>query len=329
MSPYRRNVMVGATVLGGLLVLVWMILKFGGDVVAPFAKPSIPIKLSTGRADGVAEGSPIYYRGVNVGKVIKIQLADDNTQVEITAEVETHPMLPGNVEALIRLTNFLGGSTGINLELKNGEAPTGQLQKNQPIPTRYIGLDVLPREFSDLATELRKTSQQFREANLAADLSKQINKAGTLIDSVQALIGDEKLRDDLKKTVAEFRAAAEKANTVATNAEKFTDRLPKMSDDATGVINEAKATIDKTQKHIDELSQSVSDRLTQVAATLDHVQSIVNKIDKGDGTISKLINDPKLYQNLLETSDQLSVSAKDLHRLLEQWEQEGVSLKLK
>ena len=58
-------------------------------------------------------------------------------------------------------------------------------------------------------------------------------------------------------------------------------------------------------------------------------QDLTIRTDKGEGTIGKLVNDPKLYQNLLETTDQLSVSAKDLRRLFEQWEQEGVSLKLK
>ncbi len=321
--------MVGVTVLGGLIVLVWMILKFGGDIAQPFAKPGISIRLTTGRADGVAEGSQVYYRGVSVGKVTKIGLSDDSQSVDIVAEVNTTPPLPGNIVALIRLTNFLGGSTGISLEVPAGESASGHLQPNQQIQTRYIGLDVLPPEFVDLAADLKKTSAQFREANIAKDLSVQINKAGQLIDSVQSFISDQKLRDDLKATIANFRAASEKADKVIADAGKFTDKLPKMSEDASGAVADARSTIDKTQKHIDDIAKNVNDRLGQVATTLDQIQSIVNKVDKGEGTIGKLVNDPKLYQNLLETTDQLSVSAKDLRRLFEQWEQEGVSLKLK
>ncbi len=321
--------MVGVTVIGGLIVLVWMILKFGGDIAQPFAKPGIPVRLTSGRADGVAEGSQIYYRGVSVGKVIKVGLSEKAQTVEIVAEVNTIPPLPGNVVALIRLTNFLGGSTGISLEVPAGEAAVGELKPDQKIQTRYIGLDVLPPEFVDLAADLKKTSAQFREANIAKDLSTQINKAGELIDSIQAWVSDQKLRDDLKATIANFRTASEKADKVIANAEKFTDRLPKISEDASGAVADARTTIDKTQKHIDDIAKNVNDRLSQVATTLDQIQSIINKVDKGEGTIGKLVNDPKLYQNLLETTDQLSISAKDLRRLFEQWEQEGVSLKLK
>jgi hypothetical protein len=41
------------------------------------------------------------------------------------------------------------------------------------------------------------------------------------------------------------------------------------------------------------------------------------------------MNDPKLYQSLVETTMELNATVKDLHRLVEQWEQEGVTLKLK
>jgi hypothetical protein len=42
-----------------------------------------------------------------------------------------------------------------------------------------------------------------------------------------------------------------------------------------------------------------------------------------------LLNDPKLYQSLLDSSKELNATISDLRRLVEQWEQEGVSLKVK
>ena len=321
--------MIGATVLGSLAVLVWMLVKFGGDVLAPFQPPSVQITLKTSRADGVAIGSQVYYRGVAVGKVVNVKRDADNLGVQIIAEVESTPPLPANVEAQIRQTNLLGGNTGISLEVVDGEQPTGQLKTGTALPTSYVGLDVLPRQFANLAEELRLTAKQFREANVVKNLDDQISKVGKTLDSMQTLLDDPKMREDLKASIANFRAASEKATVVAANAEKFSADLPKLSEKATGTIDRANTAIDKSTKHIDDLAKSVGDRLSQVATTLDTVQSIVGKIDKGDGTMAKVINDPKLYQNLLETTDQLNASSADLKRLLEQWEQEGVSLKLK
>ncbi len=322
MSAYRRNVMIGATVLGALIALVWMILIFGGDVLKPFAPSNIPVSVLTPRADGISIGSQVYYRGVICGKVTAVERLADNQTVRLSAEVDATPPLPANVEARIRLANVLGGGAGIYLELIDDAPPAGQLAAEQVINSRYVGLDVLPPEFALLADELRKTSVQFRESNVVGNLSTQITKAGTLLDSMQGMVGDKKWQEDLKTTIANFRAASESATVVATNAEKFTAGLPKLSAQASG-------TLDSANKNIETLSKSVGDRLSQLATSMDHLQSILDKVDKGDGTVGKLVNDPKMYQNLLETSDQLSAGSKDLRRLLEQWEQEGISFKLK
>ena len=58
------------------------------------------------------------------------------------------------------------------------------------------------------------------------------------------------------------------------------------------------------------------------------MQSIANKIDKGDGTAGKLVNDPKLYEGLSDSAAELHLTIKDLRRLIQQWEQEGVPFKL-
>ena len=62
---------------------------------------------------------------------------------------------------------------------------------------------------------------------------------------------------------------------------------------------------------------------------MDQFQSIAEKVEKGQGTAGALVNDPKLYESLVDTSRELNLTIKDLQRLVQQWEQEGVTLKLK
>jgi len=40
------------------------------------------------------------------------------------------------------------------------------------------------------------------------------------------------------------------------------------------------------------------------------------------------VNDPKLYEAMVDTIQELNGTVKDLKRLVQQWEQEGVSLKM-
>ena len=71
-----------------------------------------------------------------------------------------------------------------------------------------------------------------------------------------------------------------------------------------------------------------NDRLLQVSKLLTQFQSIAGKIDEGKGTAGKLVNDEKLYENLVNTSRELNLTITDLKLLVKQWTDEGVYIKL-
>src|SRR4051812_8396260 len=160
MSPYRRNILVGIVVLGALLVLGWMILKFGDRPARLFATETMPMHFITDRADGLGEGSNLTYRGVIVGRVKANRLTEDGKSVIIDAEVDKFPPLPANVHGAITTVSALGATSTIVLEL-TGPKPQGLLERDAEIAAHYVGLQFLPPEYADLAKEMRLTAQQF------------------------------------------------------------------------------------------------------------------------------------------------------------------------
>jgi phospholipid/cholesterol/gamma-HCH transport system substrate-binding protein len=334
MSPYRRNVLVGATVLGALIVLGWMIIKFSGQLATPFKPKQFSVRFISDRAEGVAEGSPVSFLGVPAGRVTAVQRSKDQLQVLIDASLDQEPPIPANVRAIIRTASALGSGSAIVLEL-TGPKPDGRLSQGAQIPARYVGLDILPPEFAELARELKMTAQQLREANLIAHVDEQVQHVGKLIDSIQAYVGDEKTRDDLKNAIANLRTTTDSATRITANLEKFSGKLDKLGDqasatmaDAQTTIKTANTTITKTQANIDQVTTQVGDRLTQISKLLDQFNGIAQKVNDGKGTAGQLVNDPKLYQGLVDVTQQLNLTVTDLRRLVQQWEQEGVSLKL-
>ena len=311
--------MVGVTVLGALVALGWMILKFAGAPIAMFRTPRVPIHFIGDRADGLGEGGNVMYRGVNVGQIVKIsRTADDRVRVD--AQVDPQPPLPANVKGVIRFTGLLGSGSVMVLSLTD-DKPSGTIQRNQEIPASFAGLDILPPEFAELATELRLTAKQFRESNVVVHMDKQVQHLGEVIDSVQNFIDDPKIRQDLKDSISNLKDTTAKASEIGDNLNKFTGDLNKLSTDT-------RSAIQKTEGHIDDLSKSIGDRLTQMAALIQQFQEITQKINEGKGTAGQLVNDPKLYEGLVDTTRELNATIKDLKRLVQQWEQEGVSLKM-
>jgi len=333
MTSYRKNIAVGATMLGALALLGLMILIFGEAPVRLFKPAQLQIKFIADSGEGLTNGSPILYLGVNIGQVKRVELPTNEPGVVIWGQVEAKRPIPGNVDGIIR-SSLIGGNTTLTLEPIGGVA-SGQLKDNDVIHARLGGSNVLPHEFAELAKELTELSKKlqttvgdFNSAKVVdkvtaalESVQKTADKFGATSDDLRKLIGDKEIRGNLQTTLANFKDVSENAKVITKNLEKFSADLQKTNADAALVIT-------KTGGHVDEISKQLGARLEQMAGALEKFQSIANKIDKGEGTVGKLINDPKLYEALLETSQELNLTVKDLKRLVEQWEQEGVSFKL-
>jgi phospholipid/cholesterol/gamma-HCH transport system substrate-binding protein len=330
MPTYKRNILVGATVLGAILGFVWMSLKFSSRAAEIFAPPQVVVHFHCPRADGLSPGSAIEYLGVQVGHVTAVARNSTGVGVSIDALVDSNPPLPANMRAQIVSAGLLGGGSLISMDVDD-QQPKGSLKADTTIDAQYVGLqlDLLPPSLTQTAgqigkmsEELRLTVKQLRESGAITDLDKAINqisaqagKVGGVFDSLQNVLGDPKTQKDLKGAISDLHTTISKLNSLA-------DGLQTASVDAS-------ATIKGAHKDIDNLNSQIGDRLTQISGILMTLQSVLTKVDNGQGTAGQLVNDPRLYQSLVDTSRQLNETVTDLKRLVEQWEQEGVYLKLK
>jgi phospholipid/cholesterol/gamma-HCH transport system substrate-binding protein len=56
----------------------------------------------------------------------------------------------------------------------------------------------------------------------------------------------------------------------------------------------------------------LEETLTKLQAAVDNLNLTLNKVNKGDGTLGLLMNDPKLYNNLNATTNSLNILLQDL-----------------
>lgn len=308
MTPRRRNFIVGLVVLFGLGIVVWMILLFAGRMASLFAAPGLPVTFKTDRADGVTQGSTIYYRGVPAGRVTAVQLEPSNQGVVIQAEINKQPPLPANLHPFIRTQSAFGNAAQIDLEVVG--SPEGQLAAGTTLQATYEGSGLIPKQFTELAEDFRRQQLIQHLDQTVVSIQKQSERAGQLLESVQQIVGDQKMRNDLRAALENIRTATESATRVGNNLDQFTGRLTKVSDQADATLSDVRGSMAK------------------LSGILDNFQSVSNKINQGQGTAGLLVNDPKLYQGLVDTTKQLNLTIASLQRVVQQWEQEGVTLKL-
>jgi phospholipid/cholesterol/gamma-HCH transport system substrate-binding protein len=345
MSPYKRNWFVGGTILLALTTLGFLIILFGGSLGSLFAGEKIHITFRSDRADGISEGSAIKYLGQTVGNVKKVILILDQTPnyVVMEAELEKAFPLPRNVLANIKIPNLLGAGAIIDLSVPAAGASGDKLVHGDVVEVKYQGLGILPPEFSDLAMEMRGAVRDFREANLMGDFKKTVNnfndqvtKAGEVMDSIQAIIGDSAVQGDIKTAVAKFREASDNAAAITANFKQISENLqtlPQNANDAVADIRaataDARGTIRNTEARINEVSDGLKRNLDKLAIVMDDMKSISNKIDRGEGTLALLLNDPKLYEKIVAGTETINLTVKDIQRVIRGFEEDGVPLNLK
>ncbi len=342
MSNYRRNVFVGITVLVSLVILGWMIIQFGARIGTLFAGEQMAVTFRTDRADGLNPGSAVRHRGVEVGRVESVSLDAQAEQIVIQAKLDTKQILPANLVGEIRIQSFLGSGAAVEL-VRDGPKPVGILKPGAEIRLRYVGLGILPAEISELADELKLLAIEVRKSDLVGDFKKTVNNlnqqvttAGQLIDDLRKVTGDEAVQADLRTTITNLRAASDKATVALESFRQFGDDLKGLSSRAGTTMDKFANTADAateavrtTQDRITKLSTQLDDRIVQLAKALDSVNSITAKIDSGSGTMGQLLNDGRLYTNLLQSTKVLNDTIADVQRVVQQIEQEGIRLKLR
>jgi phospholipid/cholesterol/gamma-HCH transport system substrate-binding protein len=319
MTPRKRNIITGAVVLGALGVLAWMILSFSGQAMGIFKAKGVPVVFLADRADGLYEGSPVFFKGVSIGRVTGLERLKDNETVRIEGDVQNTPPLPANLIGDIKASSSLGTSTQIDIRLDG--KPKGQLQPHQEIKVRYTGGSLLPPEFTDMVEQANKQQLVQHVDQMIVSLKAQVEKAGKVMDSADGWLADPKLKTDMRVAIANVREASERANKIAANLDKLTDN-------ANATMSDVRTTLAKTDKNLETLTHQVGDDLDKIGRNFQEIQQIADKINHGKGTAGALINDPRLYDELSATAKQLNVVSASLARLIDQWEHEGVALKL-
>jgi phospholipid/cholesterol/gamma-HCH transport system substrate-binding protein len=311
MTAYQRNVLVGVVVLVGLGMLAWMVLQFAGQAATFFLTKGTHITLTTARAEGIADGSPVTYKGVNVGRVTgvrRVVSSDNHEDILIDALIDADPPLPANLHGRIKQTSLLGGSSMIALER---EEPSTRPGASQSLAKLGEGAN-LQADFVPDVTSLTDSVQTLS------------NSAQSMINSINQVIGDPKVKEDIRAALTNARQTLENANKVSARLEKLGASFEKTADTAQATMGDIQVTVKDARGDIKRMTDSLNQRLEQIAVSLQRIQSVAQKIDEGKGTAGKLVNDPKLYDALTDTAAELKLTVKDLRRLIQQWEQEGI-----
>lgn len=236
---------------------------------------------------GLGSSTPIYADGYKVGTVDAVSYDYKGTgPIKVKADISNELRIPAGSQA--EIVKDLMGNIQVNLLLANN--PRERIKAG----------GIIPGAVNDGA--LGKVTA------MVPEIEKMLPKLDSILSSLNTLLADPALAASLhniETTTSNLTVSTQELNTLMAGLNK---QVPCM-------INKANGVLDNTEKLTANLSAlDVQGTLDKVNKTLANAEEFTNKLNKTDGTLGLLMNDPQLYNNLNATmrdADSLVVNLKE------------------
>ncbi|MBM3418909.1 MAG: MCE family protein [Bacteroidetes bacterium] len=257
--------------------------------------------------------SNVTLNGVTVGKVKDIEYVPENPankKVRITFNVQNEEVeIP--IGSYIEIGNIDLLTKGLIIIMPS-DLSKGFYEANSDIPGK-ISKDMVSqvKSFTDPITNKLQT--------MMASIDKMVNSLSSFWDSTatseiegslkQVKLTIQKLgnvADELQLFVAEEKT---QFSRIMLNVEGITHNLKKSNDQITAIIGNSKKISD------DLVNANFKSVILDAQTTIKKINLVLEDVEKGNGTLGKLVHDEKLYLELVESNNELQnlVSDFQLH----------------
>lgn len=240
-------------------------------------------------ASGLVKNSNVRMAGIPVGTIQDIKLENGMARVEVLLKGDTPMTKSARVE--IRPNGILGDKF---VEIIGGDVRDPPLVSGDQIMVvdDRASVDRLIGEISKITKSIAMVADNIKAAT-EGDKEKPL---GRIVDNI------ERLTTDLATLSAERK---DDISEIVLNLRETTDTINEL-------VN------DESQDGFKAAWKDALRSLKKIEASLDNVEQITGKINRGEGTIGKLVNDPETAEelntaiaginNLLDTSNKLQTS---------------------
>ena len=243
---------------------------------------------------GLSPQSQVRVAGVKIGIVEEIKLEQGKARVIIGIP----PDLPVYADASVQLSS-LGILGEKYVDLNQGHETTGLMAENGTIPSHEgIGLDNLMETLADIGKDVKGITSALNQS-IGGEEGRQ--KLDEIVDNIRVLTG-------------EFRAMAQEnhgaINATMANAqaisEELRDRLPKLAQQFENLGRNLNEMVGDAKPEMKGMMTDVRKLAQNFTSTSENLRSITDKMNRGEGTIGKLLNDEATVKKINQAVDNVN-----------------------
>jgi phospholipid/cholesterol/gamma-HCH transport system substrate-binding protein len=278
----RDEVLVGLVVTAAIVVTVlgslW--LARGG------LSKGYPLYAKFPWGAGLKQGQPVLLVGVNVGYVDQVELRQNGTLIT-TLRIQNDYQVPVTSRATV-VPNGIFGDMAV------------AVTPSRPDPRSFKPGDTIP---------IGPSTPGIAQLTSKADsIARSINAVTSALEREMVASGG--IRDMRNTIAATNRLVSEFAAIASEQSRQLSATMTSLRR-ATGAIDPAK--VDSTLRNFTVASSNMAEMSAQLKETSGKLDAIIAKVDSGNGSAGKLLNDPGVYNDtraLLQRMDSLVADIK-------------------
>jgi phospholipid/cholesterol/gamma-HCH transport system substrate-binding protein len=279
----HREVWVGLFVVAGVLATI-VILAVMTD--AALFRGRYIINTTVPNASGIRKGDPVLMRGVNIGRILSFTILQQ--QVQMRLEIEGEYPVPKDSRIEIKASGLLGGMVA---DVIPGSSPQSASWGDTLPGGTGVGLFDKMDSLADEADKVAKRVQGLLSDDMVKDMQGSARGTRESLESLQAILKEQ--RGELRALSSSLKRSAEGLEKVTTGPE-----------------------LQRTTKKVDELVTKLDGTLQTFDHSSNSLDSILARMDRGEGTLGKLSKDETLYKNAAEATENLNKATVELNKLL-------------
>lgn len=264
-----------------------------------------------GSVSGLAQGSPVRYLGVDVGRVENLRVDIDNPgRVKILAEIDSTAPISGATRARLGLLG-LTGLLYIDLQLDP------EADSSQPLAMGDRYPVILSRK-GDIEAFLER-------------LPDLVGDVGAVVERIERVLSDENIAA-VRGALAGFEETSRGLPAVASEAQVLLAELRRVSSDTGTLLKQANGLLESSGPQLAASLDSLRTATERVASLASSVERVIsaNESSLAGFTGSSLVEFQQLLVDLRQASAEVQGLASSLRenpsRLLRESEETGVEI---
>ena len=273
---------IGLFVSAGIVLFLTAIFYLTDDSIETEYQFSVLFK----NGMGVRSGSEVKMLGQKIGQVSDVKILDNRNGVVVKLSINDQLgiMLPNNSTFQIKTSIFGETHIKINPGSSSDYIESAELLQGE-ISTETYDIDPVVKDLSAFSRQLSSTLTE-----------KEVKALQSIINNTDSLV------NETKNTLM----VSEEINKIIKNMEIFSNELSSIALSLGEEYGPKSAKIDSVLNEIEDFSNKLeiaANGLESFASSMKTLQMLVDGMDKGEGTLGKLLKDDDLYENLNEVAD--------------------------